>query len=99
MIAVDVLDEGGFDCATCQCVNGVLKEPIRILDLDYETRACPIRQLTPFTWQIIDYHRHYKAGHLPFSGSVYDQPAHIMRAISIVEKRIRHNEALRKKHA
>lgn len=94
LIAVDVLDSGGFDCDTCDCINGVLPEHRRVVikDLGVNTRGCPIRLITPFTWQLIDYHRHYKAGYLPFPGSISDQPAFAMRAISLIDGRIRHNQ-------
>lgn len=94
LIAVDVLHDGKFDCDKCQCINGVRREPVFIKDIGFESRYCPKQQVTAESWQMIDYWRGYKAGHLPVAGGIADQPAFIMTAIRIIEARVQNNESL-----
>lgn len=87
-------DQSGFDCEKCDCINGIRPEwkSVSIQDLDFETRYCPKQQITPLSWQLLDFHGHYKAGHLPCPGGVVDQPAYIMQAVALIDTRKQQNE-------
>lgn len=84
-----------FNCKTCahhhcdetgeiECSKGPAPYPKWVINGE-ESRTCPLPQVTALSREMLRLHLHYRAGHLPLSGGVMDQPAGFLRAMEIIE--------------
>lgn len=50
-----------------------------------ELKTCLLPMITPMSRELLKLHMHYRAGYLPLSGGILDQPAGFLRAMEIIE--------------
>lgn len=62
-----------------------------VLNIDGKTeyfRENPRNQITKMSAMFLNMYGHYKKGHLPFSGGIYNQPATYEQAMTIIGNEI-----------
>lgn len=57
--------------------------PIYTLD-GVDIRRCPLRLITPESIEYLKLYAHYKLGHLPNEGGLYDQPLKYIQAMETI---------------
>lgn len=82
-------EPGLYPCDVCNCLEGGrhpdgLKWKIRSAGI--ESEICFRKLLTPFSMLMLDLHRHYQNGVLPFAGGLFDQPYTYFRAMTILDQ-------------
>jgi len=83
-----------FDCSRCteaakkeRGCHEPAKRPVVSIGGEKYYR-CPVKLIRPWAKWVLGLYRHYRDGHLPYSGGVMDQPAKLMEAFLVVASAI-----------
>ena len=88
-----MLSPQAWPCGDCLCdENGYGEARYKIPGVLEPTHQCLRKMVTPFTWYLLDLHKHYMAGNLAVAGGVTDQPAIYLEAMATITEWIQHDE-------
>ena len=84
-----LLQSKDWPCGRCECdETGAGAARVKIPGLIDRTSAeygqCWRKLVTPFSWQMLDFHRHYLRGNLALAGGVCDQPGVYLDAMALI---------------